>query len=79
MVAVLLFLRRMTTQLCPKYFQQLFPSNAYLCRQCVRAVEKLVKTRESVQRQQNELKEKIVCACVRKGLDLTYSGRGERT
>ena len=47
----------------------LFPSNAYLCRApCARAVEKLLKLRDNIQKEEHELKVKLRNAGARKGL-----------
>ena len=61
-------LGQMTTEVFPGCVETVFESDAYLCKPCVRAVEKLIKTRESVQKQEKELREKIICAGRAKGL-----------
>ena len=58
---------QMTTDLFPGCVEAVFVSDAYLCKPCVRTVEKLIKTRESAQKQEEELRQKIICAGRAKG------------
>ena len=53
-------LRHMTTELFPEYaVERVFLSDAYLCKQCVHGVEKVIKLRESLHTHEQELRRKI--------------------
>ena len=56
------------TELFPGGVETIFPCKAYLCKLCVRTVEKLIRLRESVCKEENELKGKVSRAGEAKGL-----------
>ena len=64
-------LSEVTTKLFPGCVDTVFVTDAYLCK---RAVEKLIKTRESEQKQEKELREKVICAAEARGLHISTAG-----
>ena len=50
----------MTTELFPEYVvERVFPSDAYLCKQCVYGVEKVIELGESLHTHEQEFRRKI--------------------
>ena len=60
---------QMTSELFPgSRGDSIIYEDAYLCKQCFRAVERYVKTKESLQQQHKQLKDKILSAGETRGL-----------
>ena len=69
-------LGEMATALFPGGVETVFPRKSYLCKQCVRAVERIIKLRETIYKEEEVLKEKIACVGEAKGLSRgEYSDR----
>jgi len=62
---------RTATELFPGNVETVFPCKSYLCKPCVRGVEKLIKLKEDVLREEQQLREKVTRAGEGKALTVT--------
>jgi len=61
-------IKHVAAELFPGSVDVLFPSNAYLCKVCVRSVEKLLRLRENLKKEEQDFRARLTSVGEKKGL-----------